>query len=96
MCLSLIYNINRILAIGLFKSNNKPLETEIITAGPVDVALPPACPVIIGMQPVLYGATLPLITQICSLGECLDSPLSMDIQVLVVARSACAQLKLMH
>ena len=48
----------------------------------------------IGIQPVLNGVAHPLKTQMCSLGVLLDSSLSLDVQVLVVAWSAFAQLKL--
>ena len=46
----------------------------------------------IRMQPVLDGDTLPLKTQVCSLGMLLDSSLSLDGQVLAVARNAFAHL----
>ena len=44
--------------------------------------------------PVLDEVTLPLKTHVCSLCVLLDSSLSLDAQVLAVARSAFAQLKL--
>ena len=44
-------------------------------------------------QPVLDRVTLPLKTQVCSLGEILDLPLNVDAQVLSVARSTLEQLK---
>ena len=46
------------------------------------------------MQLVLDGVILPLKTQVSSLGVFLDSSLSLDAQILAVARSAFAQLKL--
>uniref|UniRef100_A0A803TAT9 Reverse transcriptase domain-containing protein n=1 Tax=Anolis carolinensis TaxID=28377 RepID=A0A803TAT9_ANOCA len=48
----------------------------------------------IGLQPVLDGVTLPLKAQVRSLGVILDSLLSLELQVSVVARGAFAQLKL--
>ena len=45
---------------------------------------------------VLDGVTLPLKTQVHSSGVLLDSCLSLDVQVSAVARSAFAQLKLVH
>ena len=48
----------------------------------------------IGVQPVLDGVTLPLKTQVHSLGVLLDLSLRVDSQVLAVAKSAFAQLKL--
>ena len=47
----------------------------------------------IGIRLVRDGVTLPLKTQVRSLGVLLDSALSLDAQVLAVARSAFAQLK---
>ena len=50
----------------------------------------------IGIQLVLDGVTLPLKTQVCSLGVLLDSALSLDAQVSGVARSPFAELKLVR
>ena len=50
----------------------------------------------IGILPVLDGVTLPLKTQVRSSGVLLDSSLSLDAQVLVVARRAFPQLKLVR
>uniref|UniRef100_A0A803THC7 Reverse transcriptase domain-containing protein n=1 Tax=Anolis carolinensis TaxID=28377 RepID=A0A803THC7_ANOCA len=50
----------------------------------------------IGLQPVLAGVALPLKTQVRSLGVMLDSSLSLEPQVSVVARGAFAQLRLVR
>uniref|UniRef100_A0A803TXA5 Reverse transcriptase domain-containing protein n=1 Tax=Anolis carolinensis TaxID=28377 RepID=A0A803TXA5_ANOCA len=51
----------------------------------------------IGLQPVLDGVTLPLKTQVCSLGVLLlDSSLSLEPQVSAMARGAFAQLRLVR
>uniref|UniRef100_A0A803SSU4 Reverse transcriptase domain-containing protein n=2 Tax=Anolis carolinensis TaxID=28377 RepID=A0A803SSU4_ANOCA len=50
----------------------------------------------IGLQPVLDGVALPLKTQVRSLGVLLDSSLSLEPQVLAVARRAFAQLRLVR
>uniref|UniRef100_A0A803TWX8 Reverse transcriptase domain-containing protein n=1 Tax=Anolis carolinensis TaxID=28377 RepID=A0A803TWX8_ANOCA len=49
-----------------------------------------------GLQPMLDGVTLPLKTQVRSLGILLDSSLSLEPQVSAVARGAFAQLRLVH
>uniref|UniRef100_A0A803TWJ5 Reverse transcriptase domain-containing protein n=1 Tax=Anolis carolinensis TaxID=28377 RepID=A0A803TWJ5_ANOCA len=49
-----------------------------------------------GLQPVLDGVTLPLKTQVHSLGVLLDSSLSLEPQVSVMAREAFAELRLVH
>uniref|UniRef100_A0A803TU59 Reverse transcriptase domain-containing protein n=1 Tax=Anolis carolinensis TaxID=28377 RepID=A0A803TU59_ANOCA len=49
-----------------------------------------------GWLPVLEGVALPLKAQVHSLGVLLDSSLSLDAQVLAVARRAFAQLKLVR
>ena len=50
----------------------------------------------IGREPVLDGIMLPLKKQVHILEVLLDSSLSLDAQVSAAARSAFAQLKLVH
>ncbi|KAF7246221.1 Tyrosine-protein kinase Yes [Varanus komodoensis] len=86
--------LNRCLAevMGWMRANKlklNPDKTEVLLVGGLGLGMGD-----LGL--VLNGVALPLRDRVCSLGVLLDPELSLEAQVMAVARSAFLQLRLIH